>query len=72
MTTIAELTAKFTADLQTLRHEIADVQQHLAERQTMLLKTQGALEALALLDSGQGPPTERCADAQDEGESQAG
>jgi hypothetical protein len=72
MTTIAELTATLTADAERLQQDIAKAQQYLVERQTMLLKTQGALEALALLDSGQGPPTERRADAQDEGERETG
>jgi hypothetical protein len=50
MTTIAELTATLIADAERLQQDIAKAQQYLAERQTMLLKTQGALEALALLE----------------------
>jgi hypothetical protein len=50
MMTLAELKAKLTADVGLLQQDIAKAQQYLAERQTMLLKTQGALEALALLE----------------------
>jgi chromosome condensin MukBEF ATPase and DNA-binding subunit MukB len=57
MTTPAELKVKFTADAERLRREIAEARQYLAEaqqyldeQQTLLLKTQGALEALALLE----------------------
>jgi hypothetical protein len=70
--TIAELTAQFTADVERYQREIANARHHLEACHTMLLKTQGALEALALLDSGQRPPAERRADAQDEGERETG
>lgn len=48
--TPADLITKLTADAERLQTEIAHAQQYLAERQTLLLKTQGGLETLALLD----------------------